>query len=215
MSDLASLRMDYQKHSLDVSDVDPNPFAQFHLWFREARAAEIVEPNAMTLATADASGQPSSRTVLLKGLDDRGFTFFTNYSSRKGNDLAANPRASLTILWRELERQVNIAGPIERCSREESAAYFAQRPHGSRIGAHASQQSSPVPSRSWLEERFAALSQQWPDGSPIPLPDSWGGYRLIPTSIEFWQGRPSRMHDRILYQRTSPSSPWSIHRLSP
>jgi pyridoxamine 5'-phosphate oxidase len=215
MSDLASLRMEYRKHSLDVTDVHADPFVQFHQWFREAREAEIVEPNAMTLATADADGQPSSRTLLLKGLDERGFTFFTNYASRKGRELDANPRASITILWRELERQVNIGGSIERCSRSESADYFAQRPYGSRIGAHASLQSTAVTSRAWLEERYAELTLQWPEGSEVPLPDSWGGYRLIPHSIEFWQGRPSRMHDRIRYRRENTEGAWLVERLSP
>lgn len=215
MSDLASLRMEYRKHSLDVADVHADPFVQFHQWFREAREAEIVEPNAMTVATADAEGRPSSRTLLLKGLDGRGFTFFTNYASRKGRELGVNPHAALTFFWRELERQVNVTGVVERCSREESAAYFGVRPHGSRLGAHASEQSSVVPGRAWLEERFAALEAQWPEGSEVPLPESWGGYRLVPETIEFWQGRPSRMHDRIRYVRVGEDGAWRVERLSP
>ena len=215
MTDLASLRMEYRKHSLDVADVHADPFVQFHQWFREAREAEIVEPNAMTLATADAEGRPSSRTLLLKGLDARGFTFFTNYESRKGRELAHNPFAAITFLWRELERQVNVTGRVERTSRQESADYFAVRPHGSRIGAHASLQSSVVPGRAWLEERFAELLATWPEGSDVPLPDSWGGYRLIPDCIEFWQGRPSRMHDRIRYTREDEGGAWRVERLSP
>lgn len=213
--DLAGLRMEYRQHSLRRNSVAPDPFAQFRLWFEEARQSGIVEPNAMTLSTVETTtGQPSSRIVLLKGLDDRGFTFFTNYASRKGRELAAQPRAALGFFWKELERQVNVCGQVEQVTREESEAYFHSRPHTSQLGAHASAQSSVIPGRPWLEEQFAALEKKYPEGSRIPLPCTWGGYRLIPDTMEFWQGRPSRLHDRICYTREE-NGIWQIDRLSP
>jgi pyridoxamine 5'-phosphate oxidase len=212
MSDLASLRQEYTLHSLDTTEVDADPFRLFHLWFAEAKAAEIQEPNAMILATAGADGQPGCRTLLLKGLDARGFTFFTNYASRKGRELEENPRAAMTFLWKELQRQVQIRGHIEKTTRQESADYFSVRPYGSQIGAHASLQSSVIASRALLEERFAEMKERYPAGS-VPLPDTWGGYRLLPTVIEFWQGRPSRLHDRIVY--TLEEGVWRIERLCP
>jgi pyridoxamine 5'-phosphate oxidase len=212
MSDIAGLRQEYKLHTLDTGDVDTDPFLQFHRWFAEAQRAAIVEPNAMTLSTVDAEGQPSSRTLLLKGLDARGFTFFTSYQSRKAADLSANPRAAMTFLWKELERQVNIAGSVERTTDEESDAYFAVRPYGSQIGAHASIQSSVIPSRAWLEERYVELKARWPEGT-VPRPETWGGYRLIPGFVEFWQGRPSRLHDRLRYSRSG--NKWVLERLSP
>lgn len=213
---LAGLRQDYRQASLRRGEVAADPFAQFHRWFGEARQAGIVEPNAMTLATVDqATGQPSSRVVLLKGLDDRGFLFFTNYQSRKGHELAAQPRAALGFFWKELERQVNIRGAVELVTPEESEAYFHSRPRNSQLGAHASAQSSVIPGREWLEERFEILNRKYPEGTEIPLPCTWGGYRLIPEAVEFWQGRPSRLHDRLCYERGQENGGWRLDRLSP
>lgn len=212
---LAGLRMEYRHASLRRGEVAAGPFAQFRTWFAEAQSGGIVEPNAMTLSTVDAAtGQPSSRIVLLKGLDERGFTFFSNYSSQKGRELAVNPRAALGFFWKELERQVNARGVVEQVTREESEAYFHSRPRPSQLGAHASAQSSAIPGRDWLEEQFTALDKQYPEGAIIPLPCNWGGYRLIPEVIEFWQGRPSRLHDRLCYTRQS-SGDWRIDRLCP
>jgi pyridoxamine 5'-phosphate oxidase len=174
----------------------------------------MMEPNAMTLGTANERGYPSSRTVLLKGLDERGFCFFTNYRSRKATDLAENPRASLVFLWKELERQVLVRGMVSRTTREESEAYFRTRPHGSQIGAWVSEyQSASIRNREAMAEKEAELLARWPEGTAVPLPEFWGGFRLAPEAIEFWQGRPSRLHDRIAYQRED--SCWKIKRLSP
>ncbi len=212
---LAELRQDYRQASLRRDAVAEEPFAQFRLWFAQAQQADIVEPNAMTLATVDpASGQPSSRVVLLKGLDERGFTFFTNHESRKGRELLAQPRAALGFFWKELERQVNIRGIVEPVTRHESETYFHSRPRASQLGAHASAQSSAIPGRAWLEEQFAALEKHYPEGTLIPLPCNWGGYRLLPDAIEFWQGRPSRLHDRLCYTLNHTGS-WRLDRLSP
>jgi pyridoxamine 5'-phosphate oxidase len=209
---LADLRQDYRLARLDRADLAPEPFAQFQKWFSEAQAAQIIEPNAMTLATVNREDQPSSRTVLLKALDARGFTFFTNYESRKAQELAAQPRAALTFLWKELERQVNITGTIEKVSRAESAAYFATRPHGSQLGAHASAQSQIIADRATLEAQFRELEARYPIGH-VPLPETWGGFRLLPTTVEFWQGRSSRLHDRLRYA-LGPDG-WAIARLCP
>ncbi len=212
---LGHLRMEYRQASLGRADVADDPFRQFHTWFSEAQDSGIQEPNAMTLATVDAAtGQPSSRIVLLKGLDETGFTFFTNYESRKGRDLAGQPKAAAGFFWKELERQVNIRGTVERVTREESTAYFHSRPRSSQLGAHASAQSRVITGRTWLEEQFHRLGEKWPEGTEIPLPDTWGGYRLIPEVMEFWQGRPSRLHDRICYTRETDGG-WRIDRLSP
>ena len=214
-SSLAGLRMEYRHASLRRNEVAADPFAQFREWFSEAQQGGIVEPNAMTLSTVEtATGQPSSRIVLLKGLDDRGFTFFMNYASRKGRELGPQPRAALGFFWKELERQVNVRGVVELASREESEDYFHSRPRTSQLGAHASAQSSAIPGREWLEEQFSIQNRKYPEGTAIPLPCSWGGYRLIPEALEFWQGRPSRLHDRICYTRQSTGD-WQIDRLSP
>ena len=208
---IADLREDYTLRTLTESEVSPNPFQQFRTWFDEARAADIIEPNAMTLATADENGVPSARIVLLKGLDERGFVFYTNYESRKGQELARNPHAALVFWWGALERQVRIEGSTSRIDRAESEAYFHSRPQDSQLGAWASEQSRPV-TREQLEQRMADLKAQY-DGKPIPKPEHWCGYRLSPSAIEFWQGRSSRLHDRLRYQLQGDS--WTVERLAP
>jgi len=211
---LAELRENYCKGGLAEEDADPDPFLQFEKWLNEAVDAEVIEPNAMTLATADTDNQPSARTVLLKGLDESGFCFFTNYESRKARELKANPRASLVIHWRELERQVIVGGTVSRTSEHESRDYFRSRPYGAQIGAWVSEnQTSPIPNRAYLQEREAEFQTRWPEGTEVPLPPFWGGYRVTPDSIEFWQGRPSRLHDRLSYTRKSGG--WEMSRLSP
>ncbi len=214
---IADLRTDYMRETLDERDVAPDPLRQFEHWFDEAVKAQVPEPNAMALATADADGRPSARVVLLKGYDERGFVFFTNYASRKGRDLAARPRAAMLFFWPELERQVRIEGAVARIDEVESTAYFASRPRPARLGAWASPQSEPIAGRGVLETRFAAVEAQYRGvGDAIPRPPHWGGYRLAPDELEFWQGRPSRLHDRIRYQRsaTHPAL-WTIDRLAP
>jgi pyridoxamine 5'-phosphate oxidase len=208
---LAHLRKDYALKTLDEKDVDRDPLKQFGVWMVEAIHAQVPEPTAMTLSTADARGRPSGRIVLLKGVDPRGFVFFTNYDSRKGRDLAANPGAALTFLWKELERQVRIEGAVERVGADESTTYYDSRPLGSRIGAWASPQSEAIENRTWLEERWARLAKE--HGEQPTRPPNWGGYRLLPDHLEFWQGRMSRLHDRIAYTRDGPG--WRIQRLAP
>ena len=206
------LRIDYGLGSLDEAQVARNPMEQFARWWDEVEKAKIVEPNAMTLATVDAAGAPAARVVLLKAFDARGFSFFTNYQSRKGRELESNPRAALVLYWQLLERQVRIEGSVEKVSREESEAYFNTRPLAARIGAWVSRQSDVIASRQWLEQRQRELTERY--GENVPLPDFWGGYRVVPHAIEFWQGRPSRLHDRIRYTRQQDDS-WRIERLSP
>lgn len=208
---LADLRRDYSLRELDESTVSPDPFDQFSSWFDDAANSAVIEPNAMTLSTVGADSRPLSRIVLLKGFNRNGFVFFTNYESRKGSDLLANPNACLHFFWPDLERQIIISGTAEKTSREESQVYFDSRPVASRIGAWTSKQSSIISSREVLEEREAELKLEF--GENVPLPPFWGGFRVTPSWFEFWQGRPSRLHDRIVFELTGGE--WHIMRLSP
>jgi len=209
--DISQLRRDYKREALDEAHADADPIRQFSRWWDEALASQLPEPNAMTLATASADGRPSVRVVLLKGFDAAGFVFFTNYDSRKGRELAANPHAALLFFWPELERQVRIEGAVQRVSADESDAYYASRPLGSRIGAWASPQSRPIPSKAWLVTQAAEMGVR--HGLNPARPPFWGGFRVAPASVEFWQGRPSRLHDRLLYTREGGH--WARVRLSP
>lgn len=210
---IADMRKEYIWGGLSETDVDADPLLQFEKWFGQALEANVPEPNAMTLATATPDGKPSARVVLLKAFDAFGFTFFTNYDSRKGRELTANPRAALLFFWSQLQRQIRIEGTVERVTAAESDAYFRSRPLGSRLGAWASAQSEVIPSRDVLEQRVREVMQRYPEGE-VPCPPHWGGYRLCPLSIEFWQGRPDRLHDRLRYQRVPPDG-WRMERLSP
>jgi len=207
------MRKHYQHEGLVEGQLADDPITQFTRWFHEADEAGVTEPNAMVLSTADADGMPSSRTVLLKGYDRRGFVFFTNYGSRKGAELAANPQASLLFPWIALGRQVVVGGRVEKVGRDETAAYFRTRPHGSQLGAWASEQSSPVSGREVLEQRYADLAARYPEGEGVPVPPFWGGYRVIPQAVEFWQGRENRLHDRLRY--LAEAGGWRVERLCP
>lgn len=210
---IAQLRQEYSQQVLRETDVAADPIQQFSAWFQQAVAAQVPQPNAMTLATVSPAGLPSARIVLLNGLDERGFIFYTHYRSRKGQELAANPDAALVFLWHELERQVRIEGQVERVAAAVSDAYFQSRPRGSQLGAWASSQSQPIASREVLEAQLQAVSQQYAD-RPVPRPPDWGGYRVCPHTIEFWQGRPNRLHDRLRYRQVDPPT-WLLERLSP
>ena len=211
--DLATIRRDYRHAVLTESQVDANAIRQLEHWLADAAAAQVADATAMTLATATPDGVPSARVVLLKGVDARGLVFYTDYRSRKGLELAENPHAALVIYWAELERQVRIEGLASRVTAEESVAYFASRPLASRLSASASHQSTVIPDRAVLEARVAELARQYSASKPPPLPSYWGGFRVTPERIEFWQGRPNRLHDRLRYSRSD--SGWVIERLSP
>jgi len=214
MSSLADLRKDYNLAGLLEKDLAKDPFRQFERWFQEAEAAKLVEPNAMTLATVGADGRPSARTVLLKGVDGRGFVFYSNYESRKGRELANIPRAALVFPWLALERQVIVEGAVTRITREETEAYFHSRPRASQLGAWVSQQSSIINGRAVLEDAMKALEAKYA-GREVPLPPAWGGYRVAPDTVEFWQGRRSRLHDRLRFRREGKAGEWTVERLAP
>jgi pyridoxamine 5'-phosphate oxidase len=209
---IANLRREWSSRKLDESNVNSNPIGQFSEWMQEAIDADLLDVNAMTLATADKNGVPSARIVLLKSIDKKGLVFFTNYESNKAKDLAENPNASVVFFWKELERQVRVKGIVEKISKKESEEYFKSRPYESQISAWVSNQSSEVKNRKVLEEKFAELIKKYP-AKKVPLPDFWGGYRIIPDRFEFWQGRPNRLHDRIAYIKEKGK--WKIVRLSP
>lgn len=213
---IAAMRRDYRAGTLHRADLHPSPIEQFAIWFHEAVQSEIREPNAMTLCTLGEEGIPNARTVLMKDFSAAGVTFYTNYESRKGREIAVHPGASLLFFWKELERQVHVRGHVAKTSRADSEAYFFSRPYDARIGAWASQQSREIQDRNWLADRVAEFETKYPDEGTrdcVPLPDFWGGYRLEPVTVEFWQGQPGRMHDRFLYSHANNA--WSISRHSP
>ncbi|WP_373314779.1 pyridoxamine 5'-phosphate oxidase [Streptomyces longispororuber] len=217
--DLAAMRAQYLVDGMTETDVAADPFEQFGRWFQQAAAQAadpagvLAEPNAMVVSTADGQGRPSSRTVLLKGFDRHGFVFFTNYESRKAREIAANPHVSLLFPWHPIARQVIVTGTAERTGRDETVRYFRSRPHGSQLGAWASAQSSVIASREELDAAYAELAARYPEGEQVPAPPHWGGFRVAPETVEFWQGRSNRLHDRLRYTREGAS--WTLHRLSP
>lgn len=218
--DPAAMRGRYRAHGLSEEELAHDPFTQFTRWFTAAADSGLHEPNAMVLSTADPAGRPSSRTVLLKQYDERGFVFFTNYGSRKGRELDANPYVSLLFPWHGIARQVIVSGTAEHTGRDETAAYFRSRPHGSQLGSWASEQSSRVASRRELDELYAELAARYPEGEDVPAPPQWGGYRVSPETVEFWQGRENRLHDRLRYTRTTDPAAggiggWIVERLCP
>ena len=210
---IAALREDYRAKTLEINDINSNPFLQFKNWFQEALNSSVKEANAMTIATVDAEGKPSARIILLKGFDENGFIFYTNYDSKKGQDLAANPHIAAVFLWKDLERQIRIEGKAKKITKAASLQYFQSRPKGSQIGAWASPQSQVIPDRSILENNVVALKEKYKDADNLPIPNHWGGYVIVPTLIEFWQGRSSRLHDRIRYKLKGEN--WIIERLAP
>lgn len=212
--DIGSLRREYASTPLDVGDLDADPIVAFRAWLDAALRSGIDDANSMVVATADATGMPSARTVLLKEVDGRGFSFYTSRLSRKANDLAANPNAALVFRWRLLERQVTVRGPVERVSAVEADTYFATRPRASQIGAWASRQSEPIPDRAHLEAAAEEAERRF-DGTTVTRPPFWGGYRVVPVAVEFWQGRPNRLHDRIRFRRDAAETPWVVERLGP
>lgn len=212
MANLADIRKQYSLKTLERPDLADDPLSQFDAWFQDALEAEILEPNAMVLATADSEGRPSARVVLLKGVQDGAFVFYSNYESRKGKDMAENPQAALVFNWLDLERQVRIEGRVQKVSQDVSEAYFHSRPRGSQLGAWVSKQSQVISGREVLDERLAKLEQRYPD--TVPLPDFWGGYMVTPARVEFWQGRSNRLHDRFVYDLQKDGT-WSLERLSP
>lgn len=214
MNNISKLRQNYTLGGLDKADVDSDPIKQFTLWFQQAVDSDLLEPNAMTLATATPDGKPTARIVLLKGFSDRGFVFYTNYESQKGQQLIANPYAALVFLWDKLERQIRIEGKVEQLSPAESDDYFHSRPKASQLGAWASNQSQVIADRQVLEQNLSALETKYADATIVPRPKHWGGFKVIPHQIEFWQGRPSRLHDRLVYYLQDDGS-WEIERLSP
>jgi pyridoxamine 5'-phosphate oxidase len=211
--DPAAMRALYRAEGLAEDELDPDPYGQFARWFEQAAESGLHEPNAMIVSTADARGRPSSRTVLLKRYDARGFVFFTNHGSRKGREIAENPYVSLLFPWHGVARQVIVGGRAERIGRDETAAYFRTRPHGSQLGAWASEQSSRVASREELDRLYAELAARYPEGEDVPAPPHWGGYRVVAETVEFWQGRENRLHDRLRYVATD--SGWAVERLCP
>jgi pyridoxamine 5'-phosphate oxidase len=212
---LAALRREYGDAGLDVPDLAADPVSMFRRWLADTVAAGVHEPNAMVVTSVSVSGRPSARMVLLKAVDERGFVFYTNYDSRKGRELDAEPASALLFPWHELQRQVRVEGGAERVSREESEAYFASRPRASQLGAWASPQSDEVAARQELEQRYAEAEARFADSEEVPLPPNWGGFRVVPDVVEFWQGRKGRMHDRLVYRRTGDEESWGIERLAP